>query len=283
MIANKTQQKREITSSIQLYVNSSNADIYMNGNINKSSCAFFFEELLKISRNALEMSVTVVNAQIPYSFYIINQYNNHIVVDGINYYFTTGNYNVNSFLTLWNNTIPGTWTNSFNSSNNKFTFSKTTSFTISDGNTNSILPILGFITNKTYNSSVNGGFQSIISVNVVNFLGPMRLNIKTNSFNIINNFDTVEKGRTTTLCSVPVNSPAGGMISYYNFTNYKSIFKNHEISTLQIDIVDDIGNLINFNNKDWTMTIQIDIITEILPDIKNLDDIYFEEQKTKDN
>jgi hypothetical protein len=260
-IKTQNQQKREITNSIQLYVNSSNADIYMNGNINKSSCAFFFEELLKISRNALEMSVTVVNAQIPYSFYIINQYNNHIKIDDVDYYFTYGNYNVNSFLTLWSNTIPGTWTNSFNTTNNKFTFSNNTSFTISDGNSNSILPLLGFITNTTYNSSFIAGLETLTSVNVVNFLGPMRLNVKTSSFNIVNNFDTVEKGRTTTLCSVPVNSPAGGMISYFNFTNYKSIFKNHEISTLQLDIVDDVGNLINFNNKDWTMTLQIDIIT----------------------
>jgi hypothetical protein len=242
---------------------------------------FFFEELLKISRQAIEMSVSVVSAQFPYSFYIINQFNNHIVIDGINYYFPYGNYNVNSFLTVWTTTIPGTWINSFNSITNKFTFSRATTFTMSDGNSNSILPVLGFISNTSYTSTFISGSYAITSSTVVNFLGPMRLNIKTGSFNINNNYDTLEKGRTTTLCSVPVNSPAGGMITYYNLTQYKSIFKNHEISTIQIDVQDDYGNPIIFNNKDWTMTIQVDILNDITKDLSTLDDIYYQEQNEK--
>lgn len=281
MIQSKQPIQHKSTNSIQLYMNSGNADIYMNGTIYKSSCVFFFEELLKISRQAIEMSVSVVSAQFPYSFYIINQFNNHIVIDGINYYFPYGNYNVNSFLTVWTTTIPGTWINSFNSTTNKFTFSRATTFTMSDGNSNSILPVLGFISNTSYTSTFISGSYAIISSTVVNFLGPMRLNIKTGSFNINNNYDTLEKGRTTTLCSVPVNSPAGGMITYYNLTQYKSIFKNHEISTIQIDVQDDYGNPIIFNNKDWTMTIQVDILNDITKDLSTLDDIYYQEQNEK--
>lgn len=275
--------KHKTNNAIQLYINSANADIYMNGSTYKSSCVFFFEELLKISRQAIEMSVSVVSAQLPYSFYVVNEYNNHLVIDGINYYFPYGNYNVSSFLNQWSSTIPGTWTNSFSTTTNKLTFTRSTTFTISDGGVNSMLPSLGFITKSNNTSSLVGAVYSLTSSNVVNFLGAMRLNIKTGSFNINNNFDTLEKGRTTTLCSVPVNSPAGGMITFYNLTNYKSIFKNHEISTLQIDIQDDNGNLVNFNNKDWTMTLQIDILNDVSKDLSTLDDVYYQEQNIEEN
>jgi len=268
--------------STQLYINSANADIYMNNIYAKSNCVFFFEELLKISKNAIEMRVNVVNAQFPYSFYNINEYNNHIVVNSINYYFDSGNYNINSFITQWYNTIPntfGTWTLTYNQITNKLLISCTNPFTIGDGSSMSILNTLGFLPGFTYNSSPNGLLHSLQSYTVINFCGPMRLNIKTGSFNLNQNFDTYEKGRTTTLCSVPVNAPAGGIISYFNFTQYKSIFKNHEISTIQIEIQDENGNPIIFNNKDWTITLQIDIVNEISQSLDTLEDVYLNEKQ----
>ena len=284
MSNNKNIEYQTIYSS-QLYISSSDADIYMNGIYMKSSCVFFFEELLKLTKSAIEMRVSVVNAQFPYSFYNINEFNNYINVNGHDYYFDYGNYNVNSFITMWKTTITnitGSWTVSYNNITNKLLFSTQNAFTFTDNNKkNSIFTMLGFLPNITMSSFTNGSIQSLMSVTVVNFCGPMRLNIKTSSFNISNNYDTSEKGRTMTLASVPVNAPAGGIISYNNFTQFKSIFKNHEISTLQIDIEDENNNPIIFDNKDWTITLQIDIVNEVIHTLDNLDDVY--KNQTQEN
>jgi hypothetical protein len=57
-------------------------------------------------------------------------------------------------------------------------------------------------------------------------------------------------------------------------TDYKSIFKNYELNSIDITITDDKNNYIDFNNVDWSMTLQIDITNEIVENIDNLHDIY---------
>jgi hypothetical protein len=52
------------------------------------------------------------------------------------------------------------------------------------------------------------------------------------------------------------------------------LFKNHEISTIDINIMDDLRNFIDFNNVDWTVCIQIDILSENVQSIDNLADVY---------
>ena len=65
-----------------------------------------------------------------------------------------------------------------------------------------------------------------------------------------------------------------GLCLYNNITNFKSIFKNHELSSINIDIKDDFGNYIDFNNVDWSMTLQVDIVSEIVQTLDNLEDVY---------
>ena len=130
--------------------------------------------------------------------------------------------------------------------------------------------ILGFnIINSLY-SSVNG---ILISPYVVNFGGILKLDVKTSSFNL-SNMDSYQKGRTNTIASIPVNSTQNSYILYNNFTNYNSMFKNSSISDLNIMIQDEFSNFIDFNNCDWSITVQIDVMTRILDDHNTLQDIY---------
>jgi hypothetical protein len=70
------------------------------------------------------------------------------------------------------------------------------------------------------------------------------------------------------------------VISYNNFTQYKSIFYNHELSQIGIELLqDDFKNYIKFNNIDWTITLQIDIITDVINNMDNLEDIYYNLQQ----
>ena len=76
------------------------------------------------------------------------------------------------------------------------------------------------------------------------------------------------------MATIPISSIGTGYILYHNYTHYNNLFKNSEISTIDISIMDDNRNFIDFNNIDWTITIQIDILSEIVHSIDNLQDIY---------
>ena len=266
MSINKTVSYQTI-NTIQLHLNSANADIYLNSS-HKSSVVFFFEDMLKIEKSAIETRVSVSKAQIPYTWYQINETNNQIVINGTLYYFPLGNYNVNNFISTWCSLFTN-MTVTFSNITNKLTFSSNNNFTFSDNNNFSLLPTIGFMKNKLYSSALN----NLTSPFVVNFLGLTRINIKSSSFNF-RNLDSYEKGRSTTICAIPVNCNTGGLIQYANFTNSKSIFKNHEISSVNFDITDDQCNLINFNNIDWAVTIQVEITCEVIQDLDNLEDVY---------
>ena len=64
------------------------------------------------------------------------------------------------------------------------------------------------------------------------------------------------------------------MVYYNNFSHYKSIFKNDHLQNIVIEIQDDFKNYINFNNLDWTITLQIDLVNEVIEDLDTLEDIY---------
>lgn len=269
--------------STQIYLNSANADLILNTTqSDKSNVVFFFKDAIKIERNTIEMRLSVVDAQIPISWYLIDSYNNQIkiILNGVNttYTFPPGNYNVNSFITAWysvvgDNTI---WNVSFSSTTNKFKFQSLTgtNFTFFDVNINSILGVIGF-TPGVSSYTTNG---TLYSVNCVNFGGINKVNIKTSTFTL-KNIDSKNKGRTRTIASIPVNASQNGVIFYNNFTQYKSIFNNHELSQIGIEIQDDFKNYIKFNGVDWSLTLQIDIVCEVVNNVDSLEDIYFNLQQ----
>ena len=76
-----------------------------------------------------------------------------------------------------------------------------------------------------------------------------------------------------------MSSNASGIINYNNLTDYKSIFKEYEFNSIDISITDDKNNYIDFNNIDWSMTLQIDITNEIVENLDNLQDIYFNQHQ----
>ena len=194
MTSNNNITLQSITST-QIYLNSATADIYMNGTM-KSDLAFAFRNPIQINKNAVEMRLSVVNAQIPISWYLINSTNNQIIITVNNisttYLFKQGNYNVNTFITEWNNSIGTGWNLSFDSITNKITFAYQTNFTFSDS-INSIFSIIGFKVGTVYTSTSN----NLICPFVINFSGITRLHMKSSLFNL-SNVDSYKKGKNRT-------------------------------------------------------------------------------------
>lgn len=254
--------------STQIYLNSRLADIYLNGTL-KSNCAFFFKDVLKIQKNTLEMRLSVVNAEFPQSWYLINETNNNIIINGISYNFPIGNYNVSTFISKWLSFFGFQWTLGYDKLTNIFTWSYASGTFTFSSNSNSLLRVIGFDANKEYTSSGN----VLSGVYSFNFYNITRLNIKSSTFNL-RNVDSNNRGKTRTIASVPVNSATNGMIYYNNYTHYKSIIKNDHLHNITIEIQDDYKNYVNFNNCDWTITLQVDIVNEVVDDLDTLEDIY---------
>jgi hypothetical protein len=253
--------------SVQIYLNSGTADIFINGSM-KSNIVFFFEHPLEINKNSYELRLSVVNAQFPISYYLINDTNNYIKINNTSYYFKKGNYNINTFITEWTNSIGPNWTLTYDNITNKISFAYTSNFTFSDNN-NSLFPIIGFKKGTIYSSASN----ILVCPFCFNFAGLSRLNIKSSTFNL-GNLDSYNKSKNRTIAVCPINSIGQGYILYHNYTHYTNIFKNYEISTIDISIQDDYKNYLDFNNIDWSLTLQIDILSEHIETIDNLADVY---------
>jgi hypothetical protein len=268
----KTEFDYQSIQSTQVYLNSATADIYLNSS-KKSNVAFMFKNAITLDKNAIEMKVSMVNAQIPISWYLVNDTNNQIIITiagvATTYSFKTGNYNINTFMTEWTNSIGAGWTLTFDTIKNKISFSYTTNFIFSD-NDISIFNIIGFQKKNIYSSTNN----TIVADFVCNFAGITRLNIKSSCFNL-HNIDSNNKGLNRILAVIPVSSLNSGYIFYNNFTNYKDNFKGtNELASMEIEIMDDFEQFIDFNGVDWSMTLQIDVLSEVIQAIDTLHDVY---------
>lgn len=125
---------------------------------------------------------------------------------------------------------------------------------------------MGLVYNTQYDSSGN-----IIEILFpANFLGSKNLYLKFPNV-ILENYNTTNKDYIT-LLTIPVNVPPFGFISYENKTNSKNLIKNQQLDNLDIQICDDDNNLIDFNNLQWTITLEIESIIQLVQNTKTIDE-----------
>ena len=125
----------------------------------ESDIEFQFNGLLKQEDDIQQIQISLVNAQIPVSWYIINYTNNVFTLQlGNNitktYYISVGNYNANSLITALNTLInDSNFSITISKITGKLAFTYNTIFTIYSDNNYSICSILGFDINTVYNCS----------------------------------------------------------------------------------------------------------------------------------
>jgi hypothetical protein len=237
-------------------INLNSKDCIRNNSTFLSDVYFQFSGLLKDEDDILERYISIQNAQIPFSFYNINVYNNILKIQiGATIYTLTlirGNYNATSLITeiqnqLTNNGITDI-TLEVSSTTGLLTITKTTgSFSlISSGST--IYEILGFVVGTNYTSIS----QKIISPYPLNLLGTLRLKICSYEFST-NNIDF-------NLITLPIEVGNFGLIQYTNVSNIKATLNNTSLDGFDISIIDDNNNYVNFNNINWTMTLVLTIV-----------------------
>lgn len=238
-------------------VNSKNG-IQENGTM-KSKLLFNYKSLLSDDENILKSFVTVLNCQIPCSFYVINATNNKLVISGptigtntilINY----GNYNANTLITELVSKITAsglTMTISINKTNGILTFSSNgfTNYYFTSDST--IFDVLG-TTSSLVSTSTN-----YVCLYPLNLLGIKKLLIKSERLSV-HSVSSVDYSSSNILVTIPVDVSPFSMISYnsQSETN-KNLLTLRSINQIDINIYDENNNYIDFNNLDWAITLVI--------------------------
>lgn len=236
-------------------ISSVSADV-LNNNSLLSDVIFAFPGMLKDDEDILYTQISIMNAQIPISYYTISEYVNRFVysIDGGSEqirYFELGNYNANSFIT---EIVAKTGISvSLNKQNGRFTFTHTSPFIIYP--TSTCYEIIGLKRDMTYESignSMNADFPC-------NFAGITRIKVSSSMLSTYS-MDSVSSGFNNTLQTISVNSGSFGILLYENSHGYKALLRNKVIDYFDIRIYDDNENLIDFNGVHWNMTLQLDIV-----------------------
>ena len=116
-----------------------------------------------------------------------------------------------------------TITITINKLNGILTFTGTVSFTF-NLNGSTILKTLGL------SSTVHNSLLNIITCDYpLNLLGIKNIKIKSKNLSI-QSYDSVNKGLSSTLATVPVDSPSFGLILYENKSNDKFTLTNNNIN-----------------------------------------------------
>ena len=250
-------------TDIRQIILSSNHGKSLNGTY-KSNMFFPFQSILTDDADIIQTQISLDNAQIPVSFYTVNYTNNilNIIANGSPYTLTipVGNYNFNSLSskieTLFNAlTIPMVIT--IDKVSGVVTFTKTSSpASLSFSPTSTIVSILGGLANTTYTFTGN----TLTMPYPLNLLGIKRLSIVSN---LLPTYSYSSLGVSNILATVDVNSASFGIINFQNSTQVKHLLRGKTISNIDIQILDENGNFVNFNNADFTICISIEILRKL--------------------
>ena len=241
----------------------------INGSL-KSSVNFDFISILKEEDDIIRSYISVVNAQIPMSYYLITSTNNKLSYNTQSpifiqdLYVPVGNYNsytlceklISLFLAqgiIINITV--------SSINGLINFAQSSSIFLiypyqvypSNLIISSIAPLIGLTNTTIYSgTSITGNYP-------VNLLGTKRIKIKSSAL-AINSLSSVNSSYNNTIAIIPVDNSFFSLINYENKNELnKNIIKVSTIENLDIQLTDDDDNLINFNNFDWALTLCISI------------------------
>jgi hypothetical protein len=235
-----------VTEKIQL--NSKDDKDWDVNNSSKSNARFYYQSS-NIPEQCIEKKVSVVSCRFPRSLYIITEHNDTIYVNSVPIQLQHGNYNANTFISAWATLVPSI-TVTFSSITEKFTFTSASGFTLSDAAATSVFPVLGFVKGNTYVSTAN----IITAPYCVNFSGTPDIYIYSSAFQL-NNISS-EDSSSKLLEVISLDASSQGHWYFENQTGSKFSF-SAMVNDIKIELRDQNGASLNFNNQDWRITLEI--------------------------
>lgn len=245
---------------INLY--SQTATTYLNGTL-KSNVSFNFKNILRDEPDIIYSTIGISSAQIPVSYFTVNEYNNNLATGLGNITMTRGNYNASSLRAELQTRLLAVGITgmvvTINSSTGRLVFTASIPFTFLPS---IAMDILGFT-----NESISSVGNIINAPFLLNLLGIQQLRINSSALSC-NNSNSTQMGESNLIGVVQSTAPPFGMILYANQTSY-SVLRNKNISLIDIQIFDEDSNFIDFNNIDWTITLQLTIFRRVpLPSLE---------------
>jgi len=217
-----------------------------------AKCDFYLDRVIKPERKDIGMLVSVIDAEIPYSFYNISSGNNALSIDGQIYELSDRNYNSFNVMDAFNDHFASAGvdiTMSFNENTNKFTLLSTTvpptSFTI---NSTTMVKELGA-------SNLPQTGTSYTSNQVCNLAGTSSIYIQSSNM-LLNNINSF--GKTFNVLSKCLVNTSPSSFIYYQPSQPQYFQLNNSLNFINIEMRNDEGQFIQFNGCDWSMTISIE-------------------------
>ena len=234
------------------------------------------------------MTLSVLNAEIPVSFYNVNSNNNVLRFkyeseDERTIQFTEGNYNINQLLSHLNDKLVAfSFTNSiiinWSSLSNKLSLSGTGDITLLP--TSTCLQMLGFSDNIHKGSTV-------VSDGMIDIRGLTSVYVNTDLLDDTYHFNGSSNNFLHhTICRIPVNAGSYGTITYQPLEKTLCrVSRNVLGGAYRIYITDEKGKLINFNNMKWTITLKVDFhkIKKVENNIYNDSSSFYSNSRTYRN
>lgn len=250
---------------------SQSAPLKLNGSF-MSNVKYNLGAIIRNDKDIIHRQVQLLNAQIPYSFYVINYTNNLFrfsitTSPAITITVPVGNYTANSLISTLKSlvdTINGdtTFTATIDSINGKMTFTYQYDWKFYNNFTYSIGNVLGFKPDTVYSNVYPFDPAPIFADYPLNLLGIKTLQVRSSNL-IMNNISSVEGGATTLLQSIPVSAVPFGMIDFVDKGQNLITIHNDFLDDLDIEIIDgESGEYINFNNQDWCITLAFHLTRE---------------------
>lgn len=251
-----------IADSHKYFLSPSGAAQKLNGDAN-SQLVFSLPNAYKASNAVVYCTARIVHAEIPNSFYIVNQYNNLLHTSFGTYPIPYGNYNANTLQTYLKSVFPANVSLSFSPLNGRFTFSSPNmAFSILDDSTCGIL--LGFTNGTTYASIIVSGSNVLEMPRPANLYGLKSVYVRLPQL-VMDNLNTISKDKST-IANIPKNVSPYGVILYENASGSYSVVKNDLKgldTNLTVELLDDQQNPIDFNGIEWSITLQFDFYIAI--------------------
>lgn len=227
-----------------------------------SNVTFNFSNVYTLEDDVISLSGGVLSAQIPVSFYSVNYTNNvlkYCIQNDVNLnYFTititTGFYDYQTLFDEMHALFQANshnFTLTLNENNGKMTmhYNGSGSFHSVVYNGSTCFSILGF--GKMDYLATN---DILIAPYPLDLLGIRSLKIMCPEFST-NNRDSVNLATTQLIETISVDQAPYGIIMFSNPNNEYGNLQTQNISTINIQILSESGDFVNFNNTNWTIVL----------------------------
>jgi hypothetical protein len=194
--------------------------------------------------------ISIASAEIPYSWYLINERNNRYIVDGQVYTVPIGNYNILELIEKLKGNH-STFTFSYFETTNKLTIANASSFTLENcPGFEPFLKMLGF----RFDTYV--GSTSYTSDSVVNLSSYNNIYLFSNITSYA--MDSFAKRGSNVLAKIPVTCTSNGIIFYTNQANLKQVVNTTNLNEIKISLINNFYSPINLNYIDFTILLQVE-------------------------